>query len=123
MPIRVIDDRAIRYRCNLHATLTMSNRNPNFGRVLDLSESGAFLETTADLQVGDEVALQIKLPSDEPWDCLAQVVRLGRGHRELQRPGVDYMTISRLGAAFQFVAPGEEDVERLRSFLDHLDEA
>ena len=29
MPI--IDERAIRYRCNLHATLTLPNRNPNFG--------------------------------------------------------------------------------------------
>ncbi len=123
MPIRVIDDRAIRYRCNLHATLTVPNRNPNFARVLDLSETGAFLETAADLQVGDEVAMQIKLPSDEPWQCVASVVRLGRGQREVQKSGADNLTITRLGAAFQFLTPAEEELERLRVFLERLDGA
>lgn len=92
-------------------------------RVLDLSETGAFVDTGGlDVQVGDRGVLMLALPGGGPWPAEVTVVRFGVGQRELRRPGLHHLTVSRHGVGVVFDRIPEDEVERLRGYLELLDE-
>ncbi len=95
--------------------------------VLDLSETGAFVGTgvgpgALDVQVGDRAVLDLALPGGAPWPAQVTVVRFGVGQRELRREGLHHLTVSCHGVGVVFDAVPEDEVERLRGFLELLDE-
>lgn len=118
-----MDDRAIRYRCDLQARLDRGDGQKHPVRILQLSESGAFVDPEQlDLQYGDRCRLTIPLPGGDPWHAEVTVVRLGRSQRELRHPRVENFTVTRLGVGVTFDHVPDDEVERLRGFLELLDE-
>lgn len=116
-----MDDRAIRYRCDIQGRLERAGaRHPV--RILQLSEGGAFIETDVDLQFGERATLTIPLPGGDPWHAEVTVVRLGRSQRELRHPRVENFTVTRPGVGVTFDHVPDDEVERLRGFLELLDE-
>ncbi len=93
-------------------------------RVLELSETGAFLEESAgleDQQVGDEGSMTLALPGGEPWTGHFRVTRQGLSRRELRNPRVEHLTIAAQGYGIEFVSLADEELERLRDFLELLE--
>lgn len=115
------DERPLRYRCDLEAHLAWA-QGVHTVRILDLSETGAFVETGLDLQVGDAGVLTLALPGGDPWHADIQVVRLSTAQRELHHPRLHHLTVARPGAGVAFAHVPEDEVERLRGFLELLDE-
>lgn len=116
-----MDDRAIRYRCDIQGRLERGGtRHPV--RILQLSEGGAFIETDVDLQLEEKATLTIPLPGGDPWHAEVTVVRLGRSQRELRHPRVENFTVTRPGVGVTFDHVPDDEVERLRGFLELLDE-
>lgn len=114
--------RAVRYRCDVPAKLERGDGKPEPVRVLDISESGAFIETELDLQFGDTGLLGVALPGGPPWVVEVAVVRLGSSQREIPHQRVDTVTVTRLGAGLRFEGMATDELKRLRSFLELLDE-
>jgi hypothetical protein len=114
--------RAIRYRCELIAKLLLDSGAKPTARVLEISASGAFLETDLKLTPGQKLHLSLPLPDGDPWLVTCTVVRAGRKPRELQHARVENVTVSRSGFAVSFDAVSDEIAPRLKSYLDRLDE-
>ncbi|MCA3011301.1 MAG: PilZ domain-containing protein [Myxococcaceae bacterium] len=113
--------RAVRFRCDLHGRLGGGALKV---RVLELSERGAFVEEppeTAELQVGDEGRLTLSLPGGAPWTCRFRVVHLGTARRELNVAGLQHVTVSVRGFGVEFDHDDEDELERLRDFLELLE--
>lgn len=93
-------------------------------RVLEMSENGAFLEESAgleDRQVGDEGLMTLALPGGEPWSGQFRVVRLGTSRKEVRSPRVEHVTVSTPGYGVEFFAVDDDELERLRDFLELLE--
>ncbi len=81
--------------------------------VIDVSESGLFIETHHELPVGVRVTILLPdLPDDEPlpFEIQAEVVRV-------HEYDVDNHFDRTPGLAFRFVDMAPEDVEAVRTFL------
>jgi hypothetical protein len=115
-------DRPIRYRCDISAPLEFEAFEPVKVRILDLSETGAFVETDLDLQHGDRGKLGMAFPGGDPWVAAVRVIRLGSSQRECRHPKVDNVTVLRAGAGLEFQDVPDDERERLRGFLELLDE-
>ena len=116
--------RPVRYRCELYAQVETDDGSPAKARVLELSEAGAFVEEAEgieDLQVGDGATLGIPLPGGEPWLAHAKVARHGTSRLDLRHGSVDHVTVAVRGYALEFDEMQEDDLERLRDFLELLD--
>ncbi len=116
--------RAVRYRCELHANLDLDAQTRIKGRVLELSEIGAFVEDGPGLensQVGDEGLLTLALPGGEPWTGRFVITRCGNSRRELRDDRVDHVTVTAPGFGVEFVEVDDEELERLRDFLELLE--
>jgi hypothetical protein len=116
--------RPVRYRCELYAQLETDDGVPARARVLEISEGGAFVEEAEGieaLQVGDGTTLGIPLPGGEPWMAHAKVARLGTSRLDLRHGSVDHVTVAAKGYALEFDELAEDDLERLRDFLELLD--
>jgi len=114
--------RPLRYRCDLAAPLELEDGGAARVRILNLSETGAFVETDLDLQVGDRGRLSVAFPGGDPWIATVQVIGLGESQREVRHPKVENVTVLRAGADLEFVDVPEEERNRLRGFLELLDE-
>ncbi|MBS1150899.1 MAG: hypothetical protein H6Q89_2597 [Myxococcaceae bacterium] len=117
--------RPVRYRVELFGLLTAGAAEAIKVRVLDLSETGAFLERPEladDLQEGDPVTLALSLPGIGMWTTGARVSRMGTSRLELKRPGAAHVTVTREGNGIEFVELGDEGLEQLRDFLELLDQ-
>lgn len=94
-------------------------------RLLELSETGGFIEETPGLleqQVGDEGSMTLGMPGGAPWVTRFRVCRLGVSRRDVRVPSVEHVTVSSPGYGVEFVELGDEALERLRDFLELLDE-
>lgn len=83
------------------------------GPVVDFSESGLFVETHHDLPVGTRVTIVPDVGTDErlPFDFAAEVVRVQEydPHAYFNRtPGI----------AFRFADLSEEQLQKVRAFLE-----
>jgi hypothetical protein len=115
--------RPVRYRCELFASIEADELQSR-ARVLEMSESGAFIEEAEgfdDRQVGDEATMTLALPGGEPWSGRFRISRLGTGRRELKDPRVEHVTVSARGYGVEFVEVDDDELERLRDFLELLE--
>lgn len=117
--------RPVRYRCELHGRVDTGEAEALKVRVLELSEAGAFLEEAPgfdDRQVDDEGQLTLALPGGAPWTGAFRVSRLGVSRRELRAPRIDHLTVSARGYGVEFLKVNDDELERLRDFLELLEE-
>ena len=94
-------------------------------RVLELSESSAFIEhsdATMEVNVGDVADLMIALPGGDPWMVKVTVMRFGRSRRDVLHTHVDHVTVSALGFGLAFGGLPEDELERVRDYLELLDQ-
>lgn len=115
--------RPVRYRCELFASIEAGEALAR-ARVLEMSETGAFIEEAdgfEDQQVGDEGVMTLALPGGEPWIGKIRVSRLGTSRRELRDPRVEHVTISARGYGVEFIEVDDDELERLRDFLELLE--
>ena len=100
--------RPVRYRVELFGLLTVGEAEGVKVRVLDLSETGAFVERPElpdEPQEGDELMLSLAFPGIGKWTTPARVCRPGSSRLELKRPGVAHVTVSREGFGIEFIDP------------------
>jgi hypothetical protein len=119
------ETRPVRYRVELFGLLTLGSPEGVKVRVLDLSETGAFLEQPElpeDPQEGDAVTLALAFPGIGKWTAKGAITRLGRSRLELKRPKAAHVTVVREGFGIEFVALDDEALEQLRDFLELLDQ-
>ncbi len=119
------EDRPVRYRVELFGLLRVGAARPIKVRLLDLSEGGAFIEQPRqgeEPQESDEVTLGLNFPDLGKWAAKARVCRLGSSRLELRREPAAHVTVIREGLGLEFVEIGDEALERLRSFLELLDQ-
>lgn len=115
--------RAVRYRCELFAQFELAAGGYQV-RVLEISEGGAFLETVdglEDLQVGEQASLSIALPGGDPWQTQVRVTRHGTSRLDVHHPSVDHVTVATPGVGVVFDEMPDDELERLRDFLELLD--
>ena len=73
-------------------------------RVTDLSEGGCYVDSMGEAQVGEVISFKLQLPSGEWLELSGEVAH--------QSPP--------LGFGLRFVELSDEQREKLRSLLDHL---
>ena len=112
----------MRYRCELLARLALQGEPAREVRVLDLSESGAFLASDEELDFDAQGTLTLALPGGAPFGVRIRVVRLGSSQLEIRHRKVEMITVSRQGAGVSFEELPDGEVDRLRGFLELLDE-
>jgi hypothetical protein len=115
--------RQVRYRCEMNALID-AGRGEVKVCVLEMSESGAFVEEAAgfeDQQIGDEGSLTLALPGGEPWTGFFRVTRHGFSRRELRNQRVEHVTVAAKGYGVEFVSVEDDELERLRDFLELLE--
>ena len=116
--------RPLRYRCELFGHFETQQHQGCDVRVLELSESSAFIEhsdATMEVNVGDEASLLIALPGGDPWSVRVKVMRFGRSRRDVKHARVDHVTVSALGFGLEFGDLPDEELERVRDYLELLD--
>ena len=122
----VTEARPVRYRVELFGLLGLAGVGDGVKvRVLDLSETGAFVERPElpeEPQEGDEVTLSLAFPGIGKWVASAKVCRMGTSRLELKRPRAAHVTVTREGFGIEFVELGDERLEQLRDFLELLDQ-
>ena len=119
------EGRPVRYRVELFGLLSVGGGSDVKVRVLDLSESGAFLERPPleeEAQEGDPVAITLGFPGIGKWTASGRVSRLGTSRLELKRPGAAHVTVAREGLGVEFDELGDDALEQLRDFLELLDQ-
>jgi hypothetical protein len=93
-------------------------------RVLELSESSAFIEDseqTLEVNIGDTADLLLALPGGDPFQVKVTVMRFGRSRRDVEHERVDHVTVSALGFGLAFDELPEDELERVRDYLELLD--
>jgi hypothetical protein len=116
--------RPVRYRCELYAQVETDSGTSAKARLLELSECGAFVQEAPgleDLQVGDGATLGLALPGGAPWVAHARVSRYGTSRVDLRHGSVDHVTVLARGFAVEFDDMPDDELERLRDFLELLD--
>jgi hypothetical protein len=119
------ETRPVRYRVELFGLMTFGMPEGVKVRVLDLSETGAFIERPQlpeDPQEGDGVTLSLAFPSIGKWTAAGKVTRLGNSRLELKRPKAAHVSVAREGFGIEFVDLEEDTLEQLREFLEMLDQ-
>lgn len=115
----------VRYRCEIHSSLELDDRSTAARpRVLELSEVGAFLEAAAgleDTQEGDGALLGIPLPGGAPWVAHVRFGAARRGRLDFKTPHADHVSVSVRGFEVYFDGVHDDELERLRDFLELLD--
>ena len=117
--------RPVRYRVELFGQLSLGGGEPVMVRVLDLSETGAFVERPErgdDCQEGDPLILHLDFPGVGKWSADSRVSRLGTSLLELKRTNAAHVTVSREGFGIEFLEMGDEELEQLRDFLELIDQ-
>ena len=121
----VAEPRPVRYRVELFGLLEVASSPGVKVRLLELSENGAFIERTQemdDLQEDDPVSVTLAFPGIGKWTARARICRLGNSRLELKRPKAAHVTVVRDGYGMRFETLTDEALEQLRDFLELLDQ-
>ena len=117
--------RPARYRCEISSQIVLDSGGPTTRtRVLELSENGAFIEEVPDIddvQNGDGAVLGIPLPGGEPWIAHIRFMRSGTGRLELRTARAEHVSVTVRGFGVEFDGLDRMGLERLRGFLELLD--
>ncbi len=82
-----------RFKLNLSATLH-TDQNIVESQILDISESGCFVQTDTPLEIGTKIWLEIKF-SDKQVDCFGKVVRSAGKKEDKNGYGILFLSIGR----------------------------
>lgn len=117
--------RPVRYRCELPTQLSLDEDGGLVtARLLELSETGAFVEDTRgldDVQVGEGAQLQLALPGGTEWTAHVRFSRIGRGRVDVRTRAADHVSVSVRGFGVEFDEIDDDALEQLRDFLELLD--
>lgn len=117
--------RPVRYRCELSSQIELDQGGaPARARVLELSETGAFIEEVKeidDVQAGEGGVIGIPMPGGEPWVAHIRFTRAGHGRIDVRTPRAEHVSVAVRGYGVEFDQLEDEELERLRDFLDLLD--
>jgi len=119
-----IVERQVRYRCELHALFQPDGGQAETILVLEISETGAFIAQAPgleDLQIGDRGTLTLAMPTGDFLPAKVQVAQFGHSRRDVPASGVDDVTVSASGLGVEFTDLPDDDLERLRDYLELLD--
>lgn len=132
IPAGVIDTRApmttpraVRYRCEIQSQLELDDGSPaTRPRVLELSENGAFIEEVPgldDVQPGDGAVIGIPMPGGDPFVSHLTFNRIGFGRVDVKSRAAEHVSVAVRGYGVSFDQLADDELERLRGFLDLLD--
>lgn len=124
MEAQRVVDRQVRYRCELHALFQPAGGQAEAIVVLEISETGAFIAAAPgleDLQVGDRGTLTLAMPAGDFLPAAVEVAQFGHSRRDVAAAGADNVTVSVGGVGVEFVELPDDDLERLRDYLELLD--
>lgn len=93
--------RSERVRVRVPAEICLQDRAYS-GELVDLSLTGAFIETDAVLVPGLRAELRIRIPGGEPLRVGVSVVRHGTGARHVPHPSLDHLSVRVAGLALRF---------------------
>lgn len=117
--------RPVRYRCEIASQIELdSGADPVRARVLELSEKGAFIEEVPgldDVQSGEGAVIGIPLPGGDPWVSHVRFLRTGLGRVDVRTPRAEHVSVAVRGYGVEFDEIPDDELERLRDFLDLLD--
>lgn len=117
--------RPVRYRCEIASQIQLDEGDVTCrARVLELSETGAFVEEVQALQetqCGDGGLIGIPLPGGEPWVAHVRFSRSGTGRVDFKTPRAEHVSVSVRGFGVEFDRLDDDELERLRDFLELLD--
>ncbi len=117
--------RPVRYRCELSSQIELdSGGDAARARVLELSETGAFIEEVQaidDVQTGEGGVIGIPMPGGEPWVAHIKFTRAGTGRVDVRTPRAEHVSVAVRGFGVEFDQLNDEELERLRDFLELLD--
>ncbi len=117
--------RPVRYRCELSSQIELDcGGDAARARVLELSETGAFIEEVQaidDVQIGEGGVIGIPMPGGEPWVAHIKFTRSGMGRIDVRTPRAEHVSVAVRGYGVEFDQLEDEELERLRDFLDLLD--
>lgn len=117
--------RPVRYRCEIQSQIELDvGGDAARTRVLELSESGAFIEEVPaidDVQTGDGGVIGIPLPGGEPWVAHIKFNRIGYGRLDVKTNRAEHVSVAVRGYGVEFDQLDDDELERLRDFLDLID--
>ncbi len=117
--------RPVRYRCEIPTQLELDEGGVIVSaRVLELSETGAFVEETdalGDVQVGEGAMIQLPLPGGASWAAHVRFCRSGRGRIDVRSNRAEHVSVAVRGFGVEFDHVDDDELERLRDFLELLD--
>jgi hypothetical protein len=117
--------RPVRYRCEIASQIELdSGADPVRARVLELSEKGAFIEEVPgldDVQSGEGAVIGIPMPGGDPWVSHVKFLRTGVGRVDVRTPRAEHVSVAVRGYGVEFDEIPDDELERLRDFLDLLD--
>ncbi|MFT3708310.1 MAG: hypothetical protein QM817_11710 [Archangium sp.] len=116
--------RAVRYRCEIQSQIELDLGGATRTRVLELSENGAFIEEVqalGEVQAGDGAVIGIPMPGGDAWLAHIRFNRAGFGRIDVKTPKAEHVSISIRGFGVEFDQLEDEELERLRDFLELLD--
>jgi hypothetical protein len=93
------------------------------GELVDLSLTGAFVETHAALAPGLRAELRVRIPGGEPLRVGVRVVRHGAGARHVPHPSFDHLSVRVVGLALSFEDLNEPTAGHLRALIALIAEA
>jgi hypothetical protein len=122
---RMTTPRPVRYRCEIASQVELDDGSaPVRARVLELSENGAFIEEVpglAEVQSGEGAVIGIPLPGGDPWVSHVVFLRSGTGRVDVRTPRAEHVSVTVRGYGVEFDSIPDDELERLRDFLDLLD--
>ncbi len=118
-------NRPVRYRCDIQSQVELdTGGDAARTRVLELSETGAFLEEVPgldDVQAGDGGVIGIPLPGGDPWVAHVRFHHAGFGRLDVKTPRAEHVSVAVRGYGVEFDQLADDELERLRDFLDLID--
>lgn len=117
--------RPVRYRCEIASALALDGRGVAVrARLLEISETGGFVEEVeglAEVQIDDGATLSMPLPGGENLAAHVRVARIGRARLDVRTRAAEHVSVSVSGFGVEFDAIDDDELERLRDFLELLD--
>ncbi len=117
--------RPVRYRCEIPSEFELDGGGGAVrARLLELSETGAFLEEVAalgDLQIDEGGTLWLPLPGGEHLAAHVRIARIGRARIDVRTRNAEHVSVSVSGFGVEFDGIDDDELERLRDFLELLD--
>jgi hypothetical protein len=117
--------RPVRYRCEIPSQIELdSGGDAARARLLEISETGAFIEEVKaidDVQPGEGGVIGVPMPGGDAWIAHVKFTRAGYARVDVRTPKAEHVSVSVRGYGLEFDQMEDDELERLRDFLDLLD--